>query len=66
MTPDQRSLEAELRDLQAAAFDDAFLTRLEAAAEGTLIMLSPQEIHFEKILRQNRPAHLTPEFMAAA
>ena len=64
MTPDQRSLEAELRDLQAAAFDDAFLTRLEAAAEGTLIMLSPQEVHFEKILRQNRPAHLTPEFMA--
>lgn len=64
MTPDQRSLETELRDLQAVAFDEAFLTRLEAAAEGTLITLSPQEIHFEKILRQNRPAHLTPEFMA--
>lgn len=64
MTPDLTSLEAELRSLRAAEFDDAFFARLEAAADDSLVTLSPDELRFEETLRQTplpalSPAHLT-------
>lgn len=65
MTPDQTSLEAELRELQAAALDDALLSRLEAAADGTLEELTPGEIRFEEFLRSSSPAALSSDFMAS-
>lgn len=64
MTPDQPSLEAELRALRAATLDEAVLTRLEAAAEGIMMQLSPTEISFEQHLRKSSPARLSPAFLA--
>jgi hypothetical protein len=64
MTPDSSTLEAELRDMHAAALDDAFLSRLEAAAEGTLTELNSEEIRFEAFLRQTSPAAIAPDFLA--
>jgi hypothetical protein len=64
MTYDPLSLEATLRDLQATTLDEAFLTRLEAAADETLIQLSREEIRFEEILREMKPTELTSDFMA--
>lgn len=64
MTPDHPSLEAELRDIKAVALDDAFLTRLEASAEGTWTELSQQEVRFENLLRGTTPAKLDPAFLA--
>jgi hypothetical protein len=64
MPPDQPSLEAALRELQAATLDEALLLRLEAAAEGTLIQPSQPEIRFEAFLRHTTPARLSPDFLA--
>jgi hypothetical protein len=64
MTYDTASLEAELRQLQASALDDAFFARLDAAAEGTLTTLSPEEIRFEAYLRERSPAALPADFLA--
>jgi hypothetical protein len=64
MTHDPSSLEAELRELQAAALDEALLLRLEAAAEGTLTRLTPDEIRFEELLHGISPASLAPDFLA--
>lgn len=64
MTPDPPSLEAELRELRAVALDEAFLTRLEASAEGTWTELSQQEVRYENLLRATRPAKLEPAFLA--
>lgn len=64
MTPDSASLETELRKLQAATLDDAFFSRLDAAADGTLTVLSPEEIRFESFLRQTTAASLPRDFLA--
>ncbi len=64
MTPDHSSLEAELRALRAVALDEAFITRLEASAEGTWVELSNQERSFENFLRGTSPAKLEPSFLA--
>ncbi|MES2923107.1 MAG: hypothetical protein V4819_16240 [Verrucomicrobiota bacterium] len=64
MTLDPTSLEAQLRELQAAALDDALLLRLEAAADGTLTQPSQEEIRFEALLRRTSPARLSPDFLA--
>ena len=64
MTPDQLSLETELREFQAAVLDEALLLRLEAAADGTLTQLSHEEIRFEAFLRGTSPARLSPDFLA--
>ena len=64
MTPDQPSLEADLRELHAAVLDEALLARLEAAADGTLTRLSPGEIRLEELLRGSSPAMLSPAFFA--
>lgn len=64
MKPEQPSLEAELRELHAATLDEALLSRLEAAAEGTLARLSPGEIRFEEFLRASSPAKLPAGLMA--
>lgn len=64
MTPDQLAIEAQLRELHAAALDESFLTRLEASAEGTLTQLSLQEIRFEESLRKSVPVKLSADFMA--
>lgn len=63
MTPEQASLEAELRDLQASPLDEALLARLEAAADDTLTQLTPEELRFEKWLHQSSPTKLSPEFI---
>lgn len=64
MTPAKPSLEAELCDLKAVALDQAFLTRLEASAEGTWTELTYQELRFENLLRETRVAKLDPAFLA--
>lgn len=64
MTPDQTSLEAELRALRAVALDDSFMQRLEAAADGTLEQLTPAELRFEQQLKASSPSRLSSDFMA--
>jgi hypothetical protein len=64
MKQDHASLEAELRALQAAMLDDELLLRLEAAADGTLIQLTREELQFEESLRRIPPARLSPDFLA--
>lgn len=64
MTPDQQSLEAELRGMQAAPLDESFLQRLTDAADGTLLELSPTERLIENKLRAHRPAALDLDFLA--
>lgn len=64
MNSDSTSLEAQLRDLQAATLDEAFLLRLEAAADGSLTQLSPEETRFESSLRRISPANLSPELLS--
>ena len=64
MTHDPTPLEAQLRELQVSALDEALLSRLEAAADGTLTTLSHQEIRFEALLQQTSPARLPTDFMA--
>lgn len=64
MSHDPTSLEQELRDLRAATLDDAFLQRLESAADGTLVQLTREEIRFEELLREKSPARLSPDFLA--
>jgi hypothetical protein len=65
MTPEQASLEAELRGLLASPLDEALLVRLEAAADDTLTQLSPEELRFEKWLSASSPTKLAPEFLAS-
>jgi hypothetical protein len=65
MNTDQESLEAELRELLAAPLDDAFLSRLEAAVDGTLTSISPEESRFEARLRGISPTGLAPDFLAS-
>lgn len=64
MKQDHASLEAELRTLQAAMLDDELLLRLEAAADGTQIQLTREELQFEESLRKISPARLSPDFLA--
>ncbi len=64
MNHDQPSLEKDLRDLRAATLDEAFLLRLEAAADGNLTQLSREEIRFEEILRKTPPAKLSADFLS--
>lgn len=64
MIHDPTSLEAQLRELQATALDDALLLRLEAAADGTLTQPGHEEIRFEALLRKTSPARLSPDFLA--
>lgn len=63
MTYDPQSLETALSGLQATTLDEAFLDRLEAAADETLVELSHEEIRFEEFLRQTKPAALTADFI---
>lgn len=64
MTHDPLLLEASLHDLAAPPLDEAFLNRLEAAADETLVQLSREEIAFEALLREIKPAELTADFIA--
>lgn len=64
MTSDPSSLEAQLGELQAATLDEAYLLRLEAAADGTLTQLTPEELRFEALLRETPAAKLSADFMA--
>lgn len=63
MTPDLQMLETELRDFHAAALDDSFLSRMEAAADGTITELTSEEVRFEAFLRQNSPTAIQPDFL---
>ncbi|NQX02892.1 hypothetical protein HQ447_19720, partial [bacterium] len=64
MTPDERSLEAELHQLRAVALDESFLSRLDAVAAGTSLELTAQEVRFEESLRRLPAAPLGADFMA--
>lgn len=64
MTSDPSSLETQLRELQATTLDEAYLLRLEAAAEGSLTQLTPEELRFEALLRETQPAKLSADFLA--
>lgn len=64
MTHDPSSLEAQLRELQVSALDEALLSRLEAAADGTLTTLNQGEIRFEVLLQKIPAARLPVDFMA--
>lgn len=63
MSHDPTSLEQDLLELRAATLDDAFLQRLESAAEGTLVQLTREEIRFEESLRAKPAARLSPDFL---
>jgi hypothetical protein len=65
MNSDLSSLEAQLRELRAVPLDDAFLTRLEDAAEGSLSALSSAQEGFEARLRNNSPLPLSADFLAS-
>ena len=64
MTHDPSSLEAQLRELQVSALDEALLSRLEGAADGSLTQLDHEEIRFEALLRNTSPARLPADFLA--
>ncbi len=64
MNTDHSSLEADLRQLRAAALDPALLARLESAADGRLMRLDPEEIRFESRLREFSPVGFSADFMA--
>ncbi len=61
---DSKKLEQALRDLGPAPLGEDFLGRLEGAAEGTLAVLSAEEIRHEKALRAHRPLALPADFLA--
>jgi len=60
---DSQSLDVSLRELKPFALDEAFLSRLESAADGSLTELSPVEIRFENSLRENAPTGLSSAFL---
>ncbi len=63
MKQDPPTLDGELRKLQGASLDDAFLARLEGSAAGTWTELTRDEIQFEAYLRQFSPAGVPAEFL---
>jgi len=63
MKQDPPTLDGELRKLQSASLDDAFLARLESSAAGTWTELTRDELQFELFLRQNSPAGLSTDFL---
>jgi hypothetical protein len=63
MNSDQSSLEAQLRELRATPLDEDLLFRLDAAADGSLVKLTPEEIRFEAFLRSTPPAALSVDFL---
>lgn len=64
ISSDTKELEKALRELQPADLDQDFLSRLEAAADGELIILSEEELGLERSLRTRTPAALSADFMA--
>jgi hypothetical protein len=65
MSPDPSSLESELRQLRAAALDEALLARLEACTANTWTTLDPEQIRFEQQLLAIAPVKLPPTLMAS-
>ena len=65
MNSDPSAIEAQLRELRAVPLDDAFLARLEDAAEGSLTALSPAQERLEAQLRGISPALLSADFLAS-
>lgn len=62
---DSKELEKALRDLSPLALEADFLSRLEAAAEGTLTALTAAELRFEESLRATyKPQPLDTDFMS--
>ena len=59
----QTTFEAELRNMQVDPLDQDLLARLEAAANGKLTELSPEELRFEKLLGQILPTTLDVELL---
>lgn len=64
MNYDPSSLDAALQDLRATPLETDLLQRLEAAADGTLTQLSPEEIRAEEAFQQFAPTALDSDFMA--
>lgn len=64
ITSDSKELEKVLRDLNPAVLDPDFLSRLEDAADDTLIALTTAEIQFEKSLRGHAPLALSTDFLS--
>lgn len=58
-------MEEELRKYLATPLDDALMSRLEAAADGTLTTLGHEELRFEERLRGISPSGLAPDFLAS-
>ncbi len=65
MSLDPSSLESDLRQLRAAALDEALLARLEACAANTWTTPDPEEIRFEQQLLATAPAKLPAALMAS-
>ena len=61
MNSDRSFLEAQLRELRPAPLDEALLSRLDAAADGTLAEMTPDEARFEAQLASESRAVL-PSF----
>lgn len=62
MNQDPASLGSELKQLFPESLDSSLLSRLEAAVDGTLTELSPEELRFEQSLRSFLPAPLPEDF----
>lgn len=63
MNDEFHDIESRLSGLRPAPADAALLTRLEAAADGSLLMLTPEEGRFEAELGSRVPASLSPDFL---
>jgi len=62
---DSKELEKALRDLGPLTLEADFLSRLEAAAEGTLTALTAAELRFEESLRSaHKPVALPTDFLS--
>jgi hypothetical protein len=64
ISSDSLELETALRDLAPVSLNEDFFSRLEAAVDGSLLALSPAEIHFESSLRRHAPVALSADFMS--
>lgn len=65
MSLDPSSVESDLRNLSAAALDDALLARLDACADQSWTHLHPSELEFESRVRAIAPSNLPPGLLAS-
>ena len=63
MSSDPNPIDSDIRNVRAAALDDALLDRLDACANGQWTRLTPTELAFENSLKAFTPAKLPASLM---